>query len=1352
MRISVLSAEPVIVCRRPHALAMRIYSWPVAPAIPLARCSRSSIPRLPPGAAMLKSRVKIPPRLAFARPRRPFRVAAEILEARIAPALASPFNVGAVNGTNGFHISPPVGEVAGRVTAAAGDVNGDGLGDLILGGEDAAYILFGSAAGFPPDLDLGLLDGTNGFALTKAPGASFGSAVAGAGDVNGDGFADFLVGAEADSAGRGSVFLIYGHGGTFAASQDVATLSAAQATKFRGVHTGGQAGAHVSSAGDFNADGYADFIVGAPGVSFNGLPDAGTAYVVFGSPAGRPGTVDLYSSLGREFYGTTGSGFLGSSVAAAGDVNGDGSGDIILGSEGFNGAAGRAYVLYGPGPGSSGLSYRVANITPAAGFRIGGADFGANLGHSVSGAGDLNGDGYADVVVGAPGVGDLEQGAAYVIFGRKSPVTTTVDVAKLNGANGFRIRGELSSGQAGSCVAGAGDFNGDGFDDLLLGAFNQVDPAGDRAYLVYGQPTFSAVFPLGGLNGANGAVLTQFSLGDSVDFGDVNGDGLGDAILSNLNTGAHVVFGSASPAVTLTGDGGANTLTGTSGIDIIVAGAGDDEVNGAGGADVLLGGEGDDVLAVSDVSFRRILGGAGADTLRLDGAGLTLDLTKITASRLHGIERIDLTGAGANSLLLGPRDVIKRSGESNALTIDGNAGDSVDIGFGWTRAGTETIDGAEYVVYTYGIVVSPPNGREMATLKIAAGVRVTPGAAVLLTELDGADGFQTSRSDGRAAPAGDMNGDGFDDFMLSNGDKVHVVFGQASGFPAELDLATLNGTNGFVITPAALAAHEVFGFSLSAAGDFNGDGFGDLLLSSVLFGDAGNFNGPPQRGDAYLVFGHAAPFPPSFSVAGLTGQNGFKLAGPSTLNDVGHAVSGAGDLNADGYDDILISNPLGAGGRGEVYAVFGAAGGFTAEQPLSARNGANGFRVIGPSALNECFGFSLSSAGDLNGDGFGDFAIGGSGGVGYSRAAPSGAWAVFGKAGGFPAAFGVGSLNGRNGFKIAGGVPFNYLGVTVAGGGDVNGDGFDDLAIGGHLTSYVVLGKRAPFAPSVNVGALNGKTGFRLQAEGTFPNHNGAVSLGGDFNGDGLADLIVGGSPFASDPAMSGALVHGRAAFPAVVSLAKLRAEDGFAYKGVFQGTAAFVDVNGDGLDDILLGPGNRAFVYFGIPSPAATHLGDASANTLTGDAGANLLLGRQGNDQLIGNGGADVLRGGQGDDLLAIADLQFKHLHAGRGADTLRLDADAALTLDLTKIAGPRLRGFERIDLTGAASHTLTLNAREVLNLSGDSNTLLVRKDATDLVNMGAGWTTSGQEMIEGENYTIYTQGAAILKSAHRS
>jgi hypothetical protein len=305
------------------------------------------------------------------------------------------------------------------------------------------------------------------------------------------------------------------------------------------------------------------------------------------------------------------------------------------------------------------------------GFVIHGQDQGDRAGYSVASAGDINGDGFDDLIIGAPygastsnalyGAGD-----SYVVFGRASGWGAPIDLATVAAGNGgFVIHGWSYADDSGTSVASAGDINGDGFADLIIGA-----PGGD------------------GVTGISN---------------DVRGE-------------SYVIFGrDFTNTVTHAGSASAEVLTGTSGANVMVAGLGNDTLLGQGGTDALQGGAGDDRLVVSDFTFLRVDGGSGTDTLALAGSGLTLNLAAIADTKLQSIEAIDL-GSGWNTLRLTALEVRNLSETSNTLRVTGGLGAAIQFDdAGWVQGATSGgfvtfTNGTATVLLAEALLAPPPAG------------------------------------------------------------------------------------------------------------------------------------------------------------------------------------------------------------------------------------------------------------------------------------------------------------------------------------------------------------------------------------------------------------------------------------------------------------------------------------------------------------------------------------------------------------------------------------------------------------------------------------------------------------------
>ncbi len=431
------------------------------------------------------------------------------------------------------------------------------------------------------------------------------------------------------------------------------------------------------------------------------------------------------------------------------------------------------------------------------------------------------------------------------------------------------------------------------------------------------------------------------------------------------------------------------------------------------------------------------------------------------------------------------------------------------------------------------------NGDNLQDLLVGAGVgavRVifgpTNGFNGVLNgqQLDGNSGFVILNdpvNDSLVAGLGDVNGDGLDDVGVASVTGTRVIFGSSAGFSRTLDVASLNGSNGFVIETGAT--------DLKRAGDVNGDGLDDFIV--------GNANASPNAltgaGASYVIFGRTTAFPASLSLASIDGNTGFGIVGISAQDRTGFYVSGAGDFNNDGFDDVLIGAPYQTtDAKAEAGAAYLVLGGndFPTALSLADIDGTNGFVFKGSDIQNHA-GASVAAIGDINHDGADDLAIGapGKGPFGVPNDYPGETYVLFGGSFAGVASVAESDLDGTNGFVargIRGGVvPIevdqaiwgDMAGADVDSAGDINGDGINDMMIGAPHTIinpsrkgvgqvYFVYGSNSAFPSRLSLADLDGSNGFRIDGTGTVDYYAVSVAGAGDFNDDDRDDVMIGAS------------------------------------------------------------------------------------------------------------------------------------------------------------------------------------------------------------------------------------------------
>jgi hypothetical protein len=441
--------------------------------------------------------------------------------------------------------SNQAGAAFGRSVASAGDVNGDGYADVIIGAhlysdgeseEGAAFLYLGSASGLSTT-PAAILEG-------KQAGAWFGYSVASAGDVNGDGYGDVIVGAfKYDDNGlqdQGAA-LVYLGSPTGISTTPVTILECHQANASFGIS--------VANVGDVNGDGYSDVMVGAIHYN-NGHTEEGAVFLYAGSASGLSTTPVWQQSAGQDYA------FMGTRISS-GDLNGDGYSDVVVGAFLYDNTLsdeGAVFVYYGSPTG----------LPAAPDVLLAGGQVGAWFGYGVSIVGDINGDGYRDLVVGAPlydDNGSVDEGAAFVYLGSASGIVAT-PVATLES--------NVAGSSFGDGIAGAGDINGDGIDDFMVGASLYSDSeSAEGALFVYlgegvrhhirndfdGDGKSDVLFldtSIGGTRYWKGAAKAQamYPGAYNLDYryagsGDFNGDGKADLLFTRASNNVTLIWSGA---------------------------------------------------------------------------------------------------------------------------------------------------------------------------------------------------------------------------------------------------------------------------------------------------------------------------------------------------------------------------------------------------------------------------------------------------------------------------------------------------------------------------------------------------------------------------------------------------------------------------------------------------------------------------------------------------------------------------------------------------------------------------------------------------------------------------------------
>lgn len=962
-------------------------------------------------------------------------------------------------------------------------------------------------------------------------------------------------------------------------------------------------------ASDVNGDGFDDEVIWESAAA-----RLGRIRIAYGSSRGDHGSMDAGAPAGAIELPD----LPISSAALAGDVNGDGFADVLLGVADWapagEGVSGGALVVFG-GP-SGPVATPLAEEHENWGFAIEGARIGDAAGQAVAGAGDVNADGYDDVLVGAPSASRGEHdraGAAYAVFGQAAPTTVALAAIEDQKIPGFSIFGASSGDAAGTSVASAGDFDGDGLFDIAVGA-RYADPLGRQsagaAYVVFGRLGGARValsdlhegiregFAIFGARPRDQVGTHLFSAGDA------SGDGLSDVVVVGALGEPHVVLGwDASDALgereaALLGEPGAGPIVYSGGPVVTISG----------------GTKGRSVLRLTDQA--------------------TLDLSR-PAPRVVGVSSLDTTAPGSQTIVL-VDSALRRlassspgagsgagSGASRTLVVAGNADDrlifdAAEYGEGPSGPGFRSFlrSGGVYALEIRGalpVIAPDPVSATADGYELRAGpseLWVDEVSGLLANDLPARasfDPFAKNREGGwvlesrvRTARGGHVTltregafryapgrsafyGRDHFNYTLTNGPRRSSARVTLDLWTRSVDLADVRAGRSSGRSLLGRAAGDRLGGSLAPLGDVNNDGLDDFAVGATgaLLQSTG-----AHAPIAYVVWGRKDRSLPPLELLENDSDFGFAIRAEEGAAD-GARVASVGDVNGDGFDDVGVS--VGDGADSTFYVAFGKADG----RPVSIDpivSGGSGALVIAEVG-------SLVEIGDVNEDGVGDYAC--------HTPGTNRVYVVFG--GTDLASLSFSDLvSGRSssGYVIDGERVDRSFGSAVLAAGDTDADGFADLlVVSGALAAgratvegrvYLVRGKDD--GRPVGVDSLQSSVLGRVLWSGLPGDFQ--FSPAGDVNGDGEADWVFG-LPTATVNGQRNAgeawVAFGLPDSPVDLSGGFGAGLPGFVIRGGGAGDrlggviASAGDVNDDGFGDLLVGaPGAQRT---GLGSAGRTHL-----------------------------------------------------------------------------------------------------------------------------------------------------------------
>ncbi|MGJ8664308.1 MAG: integrin alpha [Marinicella sp.] len=441
---------------------------------------------------------------------------------------------------------------------------------------------------------------------------------------------------------------------------------------------------------------------------------------------------------------------------------------------------------------------------------------------------------------------------------------------------------------------------------------------------------------------------------------------------------------------------------------------------------------------------------------------------------------------------------------------------------------------------------------------------------------------------------GDFNGDGFNDLAFgahgrgwdqSFPGSTYIVFG---GVDLPINL-TIDEVSKYGVEINGFGVYGASGFSVSSAGDFNNDGFNDLLIGSPS--EENPNTGLYAAGALYVIFGSSSP-PSVISLTDLNGSNGLGIYGNQLQGGLGQTADSLGDINNDGFDDVIVSNDnysVDTNSVGAVHVIYGSSG-LSVNNNISDLVGSNNaFTIIGINDKDRIG--QVEGANDLNNDGIPDFLFLARGQDDQNDIYDGKGYVVFGKGGGasFPQHFDITTLNGQNGFVINVGKNPDYTIIDLTEVGDLNDDGINDLAIGMNFKSssglsvngevQFIWGLGGNYPARIDLASIGPTQGFSIDGAANWDGLGLSIENGGDYNFDGKKDILLGYSSFDEIPGKLAVLFRDSDLWSlGSMNLGDLENSHGFVIVGeqandYFGYTSADIgDFNGDQIDDLLVG------------------------------------------------------------------------------------------------------------------------------------------------------------------------------------